>query len=243
MIETDEQDTVTGDNCAREPIHIIGQIQPHGALFALSEPDLVVRHVSANVQTFLGFSPETLLGRSFEAVLGATQFDLFRLQVRSDDVMRLNALRVAGSGREDLNCVAHRYDGMLIAEFEPADATPALATLNLAAIIQLLLSRMEAAGDIIDLCQIGADQIGRLSGFERVMIYRFDNEWNGEVIAETAGKRRPTPISGCAFRPAIFRPKRDGCSWSINCARSPTSAARRYRSYRRSISRPASRWI
>ena len=34
--------------CALEPIQIIGRIQPHGLLFALSEPDLIVRHVSTN---------------------------------------------------------------------------------------------------------------------------------------------------------------------------------------------------
>ena len=60
------------DRCAEEQVQIIGRIQSHGLLFALSEPDLIVRQVSANVSTELGIPPELILGRSFRHVLGAT---------------------------------------------------------------------------------------------------------------------------------------------------------------------------
>jgi chemotaxis family two-component system sensor kinase Cph1 len=43
---------------------------------------------------------------------------------------------------------------------------------------------MEAASNIVELSQIAAGEIRRLSGFNRVMVYRFDEEWNGEVIAD-----------------------------------------------------------
>jgi len=58
------------ERCAQEPIHVIGSIQPHGVLFALSEPDLVVRQVSTNVFDFYGITLDSLLGKSFEMVLG-----------------------------------------------------------------------------------------------------------------------------------------------------------------------------
>ena len=57
------------DQCAREPVHTIGQIQPHGVLFAISEPDLIVRQGSTNVRDLLGLSTGVVLGHSFEAVL------------------------------------------------------------------------------------------------------------------------------------------------------------------------------
>jgi light-regulated signal transduction histidine kinase (bacteriophytochrome) len=69
--------TPLSERCAEEPIHIIGMIQGYGLLFALSEPDLIMRQVSANVSTLLGVSPEILLGQSFEAVQGE-QFETFR---------------------------------------------------------------------------------------------------------------------------------------------------------------------
>ena len=42
------------DNCAREPIHIPGSIQPRGVLAVVREPDFEVRQVSANVADLLG---------------------------------------------------------------------------------------------------------------------------------------------------------------------------------------------
>jgi light-regulated signal transduction histidine kinase (bacteriophytochrome) len=35
--------------CAQEQVQLIGRIQPHAVLFALSEPDLLVQQVSGNV--------------------------------------------------------------------------------------------------------------------------------------------------------------------------------------------------
>ncbi len=40
-------------NCDREPIHILGSIQPFGFLLAIS-PDWMVRHHSENAAAFLG---------------------------------------------------------------------------------------------------------------------------------------------------------------------------------------------
>jgi light-regulated signal transduction histidine kinase (bacteriophytochrome) len=107
------------DSCAREPIHIIGHIQSHGLLFALSEPDLVVRQVSANVGTLLGTSTDAVLGAAFKSVMGTLQFDAFLARLASDDLMSANPLRVVlGHTELELDCVAHRYDGVLIVEFE-----------------------------------------------------------------------------------------------------------------------------
>ena len=62
------------DRCAQEPIHIIGRIQDHGLLFALSEPDLVVRAAGANASNVLGLPLDAIVGASFESVLGVVPF-------------------------------------------------------------------------------------------------------------------------------------------------------------------------
>lgn len=84
MLSVEGHDPISGlnlDRCAEEQVQIIGHIQPYGLLFALSEPDLLVKQVSANVATFLGVPPESVLDRSFEAILGAQQFEVFRTQL------------------------------------------------------------------------------------------------------------------------------------------------------------------
>jgi hypothetical protein len=54
----------------REPIHLPGTIQPHGALLAATEPDLTVTHASANLAAFLGIEAAAALGRPLAEVLG-----------------------------------------------------------------------------------------------------------------------------------------------------------------------------
>ena len=141
------------DRCAQEQVQIIGQIQPHGLLFALSEPDLIVRQVSANIST----------------------------------------IRVpAKGGAVEVQCIAHRQDGVLIVEFELIEGVLSLIPLDFEAHIRLPLSRIRAASDVTYLSLMAASEVRRLSGFDRVMVYRFDKDWNGEVIAEAVG---PSPVS------------------------------------------------
>lgn len=192
MTSLENGDTIPGvvlpdlDQCAREPVHTIGQIQPHGVLLAISEPDLIVRHVSTNVLDLLGISPGVALGQSFEAVLGAEQFETFRSRLfGGDDAFTANPIRMRiGSRALDMECLAHRQDGVLIAELELLEGAYSLEPVNLDIHVRLPLSRMEVAADIADLSQVAATEIRRLSGFDRVMVYRFDEEWNGYVIAE-----------------------------------------------------------
>ena len=59
------------DNCAREPIHIPGSIQPRGVLAVVDESDFTVRHVSANVADVLGRTVDAVLGAHLSALVGA----------------------------------------------------------------------------------------------------------------------------------------------------------------------------
>ena len=178
--------------CALEPIQIIGHIQPHGLLFALSEPDLIIRQVSANVSTVMGVPPEDLLGCSIESVLGAQQFETFRSQVSNNEPLSAKLLRIPASDRAiEMYCIAHRHDGVLIVELDLVHGTCSLEPLELDAHIRIPLGRMEQATDILELFRLAAEQIRRLSGFDRVMVYRFDESWNGEVIAEAVGAALP----------------------------------------------------
>jgi chemotaxis family two-component system sensor kinase Cph1 len=174
--------------CAREPIQIIGHIQPHGLLVALSEPDLIVRHVSTNIFSLLGIPADTLLGGSFETILGAQLCETFRSQILSDKPLLAKPICVpVGDRGIEMHAAAHRHDGVLIVELELLHGAYSLESLDLAAHIRLPVTRMQQADDILELSRLAADEIRRLSRFDRVMVYRFDQDWNGEVIAEAVG--------------------------------------------------------
>jgi len=186
------------ERCALEPVQLIGCIQPHGVLLALSEPDLVVRQVSANISDLLGMRPETVLGKSVEQVLGGRQFEALRPMMLRGEPHSACVIRIPCSGGPlSTNCVTHRHDGVLIAELELREGAHSLEPLDIDGHIRVPLYRMERATDIFELSQLAADEIRGLTGFDRVMVYRFDEEWNGEVIAEGAGS---SPVSYMGLR-------------------------------------------
>ena len=184
-VESD-QPLTNHDRCAQEQVQIIGHIQSHGLLFALSEPDLIVRQVSANVSTEIGVPPEDILGHSFRNVLGTKQFEVFRSQVLDGQLIPATSVRLQNSTL-DMHCIAHRQQEVLIVELEFLNGACSLGTINIDDHVRIPLSRLETAPDISELSRLAAYEVRRLSGFNRVMIYRFDEQWNGEVIAEAMG--------------------------------------------------------
>ena len=175
------------DRCAQEQVQIIGRIQPHGLLFALSEPDLIVRQVSANTEAVLGVSHESLLGCSFETVLGTEQFARFRSRVQSGQPLTSNLIRTIGEHPSEMNCLAHREDDVLIVELEQVEGAHSIEPVDIDAHLRIPLSRIEAASDIMELSERAASEVRKLSGYDRVLVYRFDEEWSGEVVAESLG--------------------------------------------------------
>ncbi|WAJ42497.1 SpoIIE family protein phosphatase [Mycobacterium sp. Aquia_216] len=61
------------DNCAREPIHIPGSIQPRGVLAAVRELAFQVRQVSANVDELPGRPVDAVLGQHLSTLIGHQQ--------------------------------------------------------------------------------------------------------------------------------------------------------------------------
>ncbi len=106
-------------------------------------------------------------------------------RLRADDLTPANALRVSvGSRALGMNCVAHRHDGVRIVELELVHGAHTIDPAQLSANIQILFERMERSSDTLDHSSVAASEIQRLSSFDRVIIYQFDAEWNGEIIAE-----------------------------------------------------------
>src|SRR5687768_10918821 len=97
--------------CEREPIHLLGGIQPHGGLLAFTEPELTLAMVSANTQSLLGQPPEALVGRPLSEVLPpASLVALTDILARptTDGLVRLEV-----AGRSFIGLV-HRVDGLAV---------------------------------------------------------------------------------------------------------------------------------
>ena len=162
--------------CADEPIAVPGAVQPHGALLAVTEPDLAVVVRSANAAGLLGAEPAAL-----GELLDAGDLDRLRAAL-AGDLAEANPLRVHLGG-SPVDVVLHRADGLLVTEWEPVPGTEQADEAwhrRLPAVLQ----RLSATATLAGLADVLARDVRALTGFDRVMVYRFDPEWNGEVIAE-----------------------------------------------------------
>jgi light-regulated signal transduction histidine kinase (bacteriophytochrome) len=169
--------------CDKEPIHIPGSIQPHGVLLALAEPALTVTQVSANTADVFGLEPPRLLGRPLDTLLDAPSQGRLIEALRSARPQEDNPFPVTVGSRV-FDGIVHRHQGATLLELEPAQATTGDDAWRLQRLLQRSLSRMQETKSLLELCVTVVTEVRRLTGFERVMLYRFDEEENGEVLAE-----------------------------------------------------------
>lgn len=165
--------------CEREPIHLLGSIQPHGVLLALSEPELTLRVVSDNTQSLLGEPAERLLGRTLHQVLPAELLTP-ALQALAHPGTWPQRLDMHG---QPLTALVHHADGLSVLELERAPPGESLE--SALADMDRCLSPPGQVRGLQALLQWAAERVRALTGFDRVMVYRFDEDWHGEVVAES----------------------------------------------------------
>jgi light-regulated signal transduction histidine kinase (bacteriophytochrome)/DNA-binding response OmpR family regulator len=102
------------------------------------------------------------------------------------NVAVVNPVRVElrNDQRSGFDGVVHRHGGALIFELEPRSTSEERYVQNAASNIGGALELLQSTPDIQTLCETTAEEVRRITGFDRVMVYKFDPEWNGEVIAE-----------------------------------------------------------
>jgi light-regulated signal transduction histidine kinase (bacteriophytochrome) len=189
---TDEQLDAALAECASEAIRVPGAIQPHGVLLTLSEPALIIQQVSRNCADVFGQSAAAVLQRPFTTVVGEAAAEQVCQALLSNCLEDVNPV-VLEIGDRRLNATLSRHDGVVILELEPLLDVVQDNT----AILLRALRRMQAATTLEDLYSVSVDEIRLLSGFDRVMIYRFEPAGHGQVISEALGGVLPGYLGQC----------------------------------------------
>ncbi|HEY1987232.1 MAG TPA: GAF domain-containing protein [Terracidiphilus sp.] len=172
-------------NCAREPIHVPGFIQPFGILMALPSGSQRISQVSSNTEGVLGLEPLSVLGQTLQDLVGpegaAEIHEVFRAGTFKDH----NPLKVAvRGGTQTCNCILHQYDGLDFVELEPVSAKEVATGARSYQMVQGSLTRLQQSMDIPALWDTITAEVQRITGYDRVMVYKFDRDDHGMVIAE-----------------------------------------------------------
>ena len=174
-------------NCNKEPIHIPGFIQPHGVLLALKESDLTILQISNNTFNFLGLHPEQLLNQNLSILLELDQINLLKDCLSSENLPIVNPVDFSIKINDKIgnfDGIIHRSDGILILELEPLVSDKNNVFFKFYHLVKLAISRLQTVSTVTEVSQILANEVKKITGFDRVMVYRFDENWNGVVIAE-----------------------------------------------------------
>jgi two-component system, chemotaxis family, sensor kinase Cph1 len=173
-------------NCYREPIDIPGSIQPHGALLTLDPRDLHIIHAGGDTARFWGASAPEMLGAAAANVFLPRQQQRLRDLLGSGRSLRrpVHAFEMAAPGDEVTDAIAHLSGGLLILELEPR-RMPIAA--NALALVQGMVRHVQRSDSLQALYQAIATEVRDVTGFDRVMVYRFAPDGSGAVIAEARG--------------------------------------------------------
>lgn len=172
--------------CEAEPIHIPGSIQPHGVLLALHGPALRITQATPSCQALLGIAATDLLERELVTVLGSALADAVRNALTRYQELP-NALAAFTwqplDSNQRFSGYVHQSGLLTVLELEPTPAEHPTLSDALAQAVRGF-SRVRAQTALPAKAQTAAECFRRLTGYDRVMIYRFDEDWHGEVIAE-----------------------------------------------------------
>ena len=177
--------------CAREPIHIPGSIQPYGVLVCIDVPSLLIRNVSANAGEVFGVHPDKLVASSMAAYLSAEDAAALRTYLDQPDLKEAAPHSVAVMGVDgDIQgwtAYAHASDGGCILELEREGerTTVARSLSRLQQQVRVAVRGVQSTTSQHQLVAVAAEQIRAITGFDRVMIYQFTEEWHGHVVAES----------------------------------------------------------
>ena len=196
--------TAGGSECSREPIHVPGTIQPHGALLAIDPDRLVVVAASRNAAHLLALPPtDPVIGRGIAGILGQP-FVAAMLERLRDGGLRGEAPWQSSLGLDQgsrtFDVAVHSHAGLIQVELEPVGADDEADAHTLIRQLQdIIVGLRESGRDLDELACATTRGVRLLTGYERVLIYRFDADWNGQAIAEDKAADWDHSLAGLRF--------------------------------------------
>ncbi|CAD5181373.1 unnamed protein product [Musa acuminata subsp. malaccensis] len=180
-----------------------GHIQPFGCTVAVEEPSFCIIAYSENAPDQLDLSPQSVpslggpqppalaLGADVRSLFTPSSAALLERAAAAREIALLNPLWIhSRTSRKPFYAILHRVDVGIVLDLEPARSEdPALSIAGAVQSQKLAvraISRLQAlpSGDIHLLCDTVVEHVRELTGYDRVMVYKFHDDEHGEVVAE-----------------------------------------------------------
>ena len=170
--------------CDQEPIHVPGHIQPHGVLIATYPNSSRISHVSANLEESTGIPASQALNATAGDLLGPDMMSALSLVLErgGHSAAKLLTLKLPFPNQPWRSISTHRHLGRTIIELQPP--APHEEREKSLARAQKMIVSLRNSESVQELCSVVTREIRALIGCDRAMIYRFDADGHGSVVAE-----------------------------------------------------------
>ena len=167
--------------CAFEPIRLPGAIQPHGWLLAYDLDSGRLVGYSDNCEELTGLASGAAQTEALQTVL-----DELRPRASSDasEGAPVSIGVVVVRGRR-LEATFAGTGATALIELEPASDLQGTSG-AMYGLARRLVPSLQRATSVVELAAFAADEMKRLTGFGRCVVYSFDDEGHGNVLAEQA---------------------------------------------------------
>lgn len=203
--------------CENEPIQVPDAIQPHGCILVADHQTREVLQASANIEAYPGIELADPVGRLLDDVL--PKAILRELETAGElsgayPPHRCDLDLTTGDGVTIPAMVSfYRSGTRLVVEAEACPARSETSATNFRS-LERFLYELRAIAPSMGVLQAAVDEVACRTGYQHVMAYRFDKDWNGEVIAENRQGDQHSFLGHCF--PASDIPAQARALYAIN---------------------------
>lgn len=179
-----------------------GHIQPFGCMIAVDEPTFRVIAYSENAREMLGLTPQSVpnlekqeiltIGTDVRTLFTSSSSVLLEKAFGAREITLLNPVWIhSKNSGKPFYAILHRIDVGIVIDLEPARTEdPALSIAGAVQSQKLAvrsISQLQSlpGGDVKLLCDTVVESVRQLTGYDRVMVYKFHEDEHGEVVAES----------------------------------------------------------
>jgi light-regulated signal transduction histidine kinase (bacteriophytochrome) len=176
--------------CGKLPIHQTNSIQPHGVLFILDHALKSILQVSENVNELLQKAAQNVSGSPVANYITTGSLHALEQAIREDweGKLPITLIFKINQKEEPVFCQVHTIpEGFIVeAEIKSFNEKGPQKFIDIYQRVKQVTLHINQCNTIDEVCVVAAQQIKKTTGFDKVMIYRFDENWNGAVLAEEA---------------------------------------------------------
>jgi len=185
----DQRTDYDSEFCGSIPLNFINLIQAYGILLVIDKNDLLIRQISQNFEQVTGLSAQEVLDKPLSDFVDPAYLLEIKNKVAAYNVLDKIPIDFGFKTPQrtiEFSSTVHFKDDYILMEWEQKsnadDGDPSFKRIYQD--VRFIMSAIKECDSIQELGDIVTDEIRKLSGFEWVLFYQFDKDWNGRVISE-----------------------------------------------------------